>query len=75
MVLEEKLNLHLNLKAARIRLSSPGEQEEALIPHWVELRHRKPQSPPPTVTHFLQQGHTNPTKPHILIVPFPVGTM
>jgi hypothetical protein len=26
-----------------------------------------------TVTHFLQQGHTIPTRPHPLIVPLPMG--
>jgi hypothetical protein len=53
MVLEKELRiLRLNLKAA----------EDDYIPHWVELEHRRPQSPPPIVAHFLQQGHTHSNK-------------
>jgi hypothetical protein len=40
LVLEEPRVLHLDLKAARIILSSAGRQEEALIPHCAELEMR-----------------------------------
>ena len=41
----KKSVLHIDLKTARRRPSSAGSQEETLIPHWVELRHRRAQSP------------------------------
>ena len=45
MVLEKELRvLHID----------PKEAEGGCVSHW----HRRPQSLPPTVTHFLQQGHT-----------------
>jgi hypothetical protein len=48
MVLEMELSvLHLDQHA----------EEGSCVPPWVELEHRRPQSPP-TLTHFLQQGHT-----------------
>jgi len=40
MVLEVLRVLHLDLKAARRRLSSLGSQEWTGIPHWAELEHR-----------------------------------
>jgi hypothetical protein len=35
-----------------------SSQEEIRIPHWAELEHRRPQSPAPTMIHFLSQNHT-----------------
>jgi hypothetical protein len=55
MMLEKELRaLHLDLKAARRR---------SLL-HLPKFEHR-PSKPTPTVTHFLQQGHTyfNKTRP------------
>ena len=53
MMLEKELRvLHLDLKAARKRLSSTGSQEEALFPHYAELEHRDIKARP-TVTNFL----------------------
>jgi hypothetical protein len=40
MVLEKELRvLHLDLKPARGSQSSAGNWEEALFPHWVELKY------------------------------------
>jgi hypothetical protein len=63
MVLKEELRvLYLDLKGVRRRQSSASSQEEGLIPHWVEPEHRSligASKSTPTVTHFLQQGHTS----------------
>jgi hypothetical protein len=58
MVLEKELRvLQLVLKANRI--------------YWCpQEARRKISLPNPTVTHFLQHGHTTPTRPHLLIAPF-----
>ena len=68
MVLERELRvLYLHSNAARKRVS-PALGSLSV----------GPQSPPPTVTHFLQQGHTysnkatpTPTRSHLLIAPTP----
>ena len=69
MVLEELRVLHLHLR-------QPGG---GAIPHWAELERQKISKPTYVVTYFLQQGHTysnkatpTPTRPHLLIVLFPV---
>ena len=61
MVLEKELRvLRLDLKAARMRLSSKGSQEEAQIIHWAEFEHYKTSSPTYTMTHFTNKaGHTS----------------
>jgi hypothetical protein len=57
MVLEKELRvLHPDLKAARMRLSSAGSQEEDLF--HIGLNIEETTKPICTVTHFLQQGHT-----------------
>jgi hypothetical protein len=73
-VLEKELKvIHFDLKTARRRLASVGRQEGAgSLPHWVELE-QKTSKPTPTVMHFLQQGHTSPTRPHLLVVVLTMG--
>ena len=78
-VLDELRVLHLDPKAARKELTSTGSQEEDFFYPGQSLS-IGPQSPPPTVVHFLQQGHAyfnkttpTPTGPHLLIVLLPVG--
>jgi hypothetical protein len=59
VLLEKELGiLHIDLKATRRRMS---------LLHCVELEHRILKATP-TVTHFLQQGHTVPTRTYLLIV-------
>jgi hypothetical protein len=65
MLLKKRLRvLHLDLKAARRRLSSPGSQEEALFCTGENLSTR-PQgllysdTLPPTKLYLFQQGHTS----------------
>ena len=65
MALEELRVLHLVLK----------KQEKTTV---FQAARRRVSKPTPTVTHFLQQGHTcsnkatpAPTRPHLLIVPLP----
>ena len=49
------IGLEKELKAIHLDLPvAAGDR----VPHWVELECLRPQSPSPTVTHFLQQGHT-----------------
>jgi hypothetical protein len=57
MVLEELRVLHLELKAARRRLSSTSSQEEILVPPLGEVAYET-LKPTPTVTKFLRQGQT-----------------
>ena len=74
MVLEKELRvLHVNLKAARRRLSYVGLQEETGIPHWAELKPRRHQS---SLSHLHTPSYKEtptPTRPHLLVVLFSVG--
>jgi hypothetical protein len=58
-MLEKELRvLHLDLKAAKARLSSESSQDGLSPPHWTELELCSPPKPTYTVKHFLQSGHT-----------------
>ena len=57
MMLEKPKILHLDPKSAEGD-SSTGIQEKALIPHWWSLS-IETLNPTPTVTQFLEQGHTS----------------
>jgi hypothetical protein len=61
MVLEEPKVLHLDPKAAE---GDSVSQEGALTSHWVESEHR-------SLKFHLHNDTLPPTRPHLLIVPFP----
>jgi hypothetical protein len=58
VVLGEPRVLHLDLMAARRRLSSAGSQEEVF--YWSQQSLREGTSKLLRVAHFLQQSHTYP---------------
>ena len=69
MVLNKELRvLHLDSQTAERDRDRDNRQTQA----WLE--HLKPESPP-SATHFPQQATPTPTKPHILIMPLPLGAV